>query len=350
MSDVNIAVTHSDVGITVTREDVLYPVTLNVVGTVAGDGGSGVADGNKGDITVSGSGATWRVNSRAITAAKFAEIGASKLIGRHTGTAGDFQEIGIDGGLEFQGGNLRRSALTGDVTASAGSNTLTLAQKGATTGQVQTWDGSEWSPATPSGGASGIDSTLEIAKAFSGINYKAVYFPQGPYGTALSMVDGQVFFQAVWVPENCTVTGVSFAARTNGNYTGDNYNGAGLYTWDATTQTLTLVASTTNAADFWSTLSTNQWNQKAFSSPYSATAGLYFIALLYNNSAQTTAPQLPSFTWGTGSNSILSAGIPLLNTFRAGVNMIATGQTALPSTTNTNTAFANSSPFIAALY
>lgn len=204
MSDVNITVTHSDIGLTVTRQDVEFPITLNVVGTVDSGGGSGVSDGNKGDITVSGSGTVWSINAgvvdsaelasnsvtgvkiaagnvstdkltdgavteakladgsvtvtkigtgavneskiatgavtetklgaRSVTAAKLFEVGHEKLIGRHSAGAGDAQEVGIDGGLEFHGGNIRRAALTGDVTASAGDNVTTLANSGVTAG------------------------------------------------------------------------------------------------------------------------------------------------------------------------------------------------------------------------
>lgn len=110
-------------------------------------GGSGITDGDKGDVTVSGSGTVWTIDARAITAGKLFEVGASKLLGRHTGTPGDVQEISVDGGLEFHGGQLRRAALTGQVAASAGSNATSLSQNGAATGNYYKWDGANWVPA-----------------------------------------------------------------------------------------------------------------------------------------------------------------------------------------------------------
>lgn len=59
------------------------------------------------------------------------------LIGRHGGGTGVAQQILIDGGLELQGSSLRRAALTGDVTASAGSGTTTIANSAVSYAKMQ---------------------------------------------------------------------------------------------------------------------------------------------------------------------------------------------------------------------
>jgi hypothetical protein len=59
------------------------------------------------------------------------------LIGRHAGSTGVAQNVGLGGGLEFHGSNIRRSALAGDVTAVAGGDTTTIALKAVSYSKIQ---------------------------------------------------------------------------------------------------------------------------------------------------------------------------------------------------------------------
>lgn len=95
-------------------------------------------DGDYGDITVSGSGATWTIDNDVVTFAKMQNITSDRLLGRDTAGSGDTEEISVGGGVEFTGtGAIQRSALTGDVTAAAGSNATTIANDAVTFAKMQ---------------------------------------------------------------------------------------------------------------------------------------------------------------------------------------------------------------------
>jgi hypothetical protein len=89
--------------------------------------GTGLTTGDKGDITVSAGGATWTIDHAAVTFAKMQDITSHHLVGRHAGSTGTPQQVGVGNGVEFHGSGIRRSQLIGDVEASAGSNTTTIA-------------------------------------------------------------------------------------------------------------------------------------------------------------------------------------------------------------------------------
>jgi len=57
-------------------------------------GGGGISDGDKGDITVSASGATWTIDNDAVTYAKIQNVSVTdRLLGRSTAGAGNIEEI-----------------------------------------------------------------------------------------------------------------------------------------------------------------------------------------------------------------------------------------------------------------
>lgn len=145
------------------------------------------------------------------------------------------------------------------------------------------------------------------------------------------------------IPLGATITGVKFFQTTQGVYTANNYNGIGLYTISA--GTLTLVASSTNDGNIWKGTS-NTWQTKAFTTPYVATAGVYFLGMLYSSSAQTTAPVVLSH-----SNMINNAFLTM--DFANSVKLVGavTGQTALPSSLASSGITANiAAGFAAYLY
>lgn len=142
----------------------------------------------------------------------------------------------------------------------------------------------------------------------------------------VALQDSLLRLIAVYLDKDSTINGVMWWQQTQGNYTADNYNGVGLYSYSA--GVLTLVASSTNNGNIWKA-SASAYHTENFSSPYSATAGIYFIAMLYNQSAQTTAPQVGGITASVnGATNIYDF------TNSGKLNGAITSQTSLPTPQN----------------
>ncbi|CAB5218535.1 hypothetical protein UFOVP217_32 [uncultured Caudovirales phage] len=149
------------------------------------------------------------------------------------------------------------------------------------------------------------------------------------------LVSGNVLMNAIYLEKPTTITGVKFFQSAQGVFTASNYNGVGLYSVSG--GTLTLVASTTNDGNIWKNTS-NTWQAKPFTTPYTAPAGIYYIATMFSSSATTTTPSL-----GIGPASLNTTALKAFD-FTNGlkISQFISGQTSLPSTiTSSSTTFAS---------
>lgn len=91
-----------------------------------------------GDVTNSAGSLALTIANNTVSLAKLADMNTDRLLGRDTAAVGDPEEISLDATLEFTGSaSIRRAALTGDVTASAGSNATTIAANAVTYAKMQ---------------------------------------------------------------------------------------------------------------------------------------------------------------------------------------------------------------------
>ncbi len=106
-------------------------LSTNGSGSLSWATAGGVSDGDKGDITVSASGATWTVDNDAVTFGKMQNIATARLLGRGTAGTGDIEEIQLGSNLSLSGTTLNStSGLTdgdkGDITVSSSGATWTI--------------------------------------------------------------------------------------------------------------------------------------------------------------------------------------------------------------------------------
>jgi hypothetical protein len=115
-------------------------LSTNGSGILSWGAGGGISDGDKGDITVSGSGATWTIDSDVVTYAKIQNVSAtSRLLGRSTAGAGDIEELTIGSGLSLTAGQL---TATGAVTPAGVSGSVQINDGAGALGAVTDfkWD------------------------------------------------------------------------------------------------------------------------------------------------------------------------------------------------------------------
>lgn len=136
-------------------------------------GGGGVSDGDKGDITVSGGGATWTIDNDAVTFAKMQNLSASRLIGRRSGSSGDPEEVQVGAGLSISAGAQLAAAVTGISINAASASDIDL---------------SDSSPAAAAG-------SKNVTWATTGV---------GPTSVSGSVIQGPTLFKVLSAAANLT--------------------------------------------------------------------------------------------------------------------------------------------------
>jgi hypothetical protein len=126
------------------------------------------------------------------------------------------------------------------------------------------------------------------------------------------------------LPVAMTITGVMFIQVAQGNFTGDNTNAIGLYTYSG--GVITKQRETADDANIWKGTA-NTFRTVPFASTYAASAGIHYIVALYNNSAQTAAPTVAAV--GAGVNGAITT-LDFTNSAR--IHATLSGQTSLPAT------------------
>lgn len=67
----------------------------------------GLTDGDKGDITVSASGATWTIDNDVVTFGKMQDINTDRILGRDTAAAGNIEELTLGSEIIITGGAIQ---------------------------------------------------------------------------------------------------------------------------------------------------------------------------------------------------------------------------------------------------
>jgi hypothetical protein len=171
--------------------------------------------------------------------------------------------------------------------------------------------------------ANGIESNL--IKGLQAMGSTIIALPlatTGLFTENVDLVDQEARYVAFYIPEPVTVTGVHFTLYTAGVFTADNYNGFGLYSVSGTTYTK--ITETADDGNIWKTTA-NTLGTKAFPSPQTLTPGLYYVALLWNVNAPTTAPNIICHM------SISTRTTWLMNNNGNRLSNTIAGQTTLPA-------------------
>lgn len=180
---------------------------------------------------------TAKITNSAVTYAKIQNVSATqRLLGRGSSGAGSTEELTVAGGLEWNGtAGIQRSALTGDVTASTGSNATTIANNAVTTAKINS-------------------SAVTTDKLVAGVVGFAYQFTAGTGSTTSNAGNAYTYDHATaptlsnaYRSDDVTI---SYAAKSASNVLRIHYQAAGIGDFDASPRDFAVVRDGTTVVDF----------------------------------------------------------------------------------------------------
>jgi hypothetical protein len=162
----------------------------------------------------------------------------------------------------------------------------------------------------------------------SAIKYSILGNPNFVVAASANLLNQIRYIFPIYIAKTDTITGVKFYAQITGNFTGNNFNGLALYSYDGAGN-LTQVAITANDANIWKGTA-QTWQQVNFISSVTLNAGVYFIAAMYCSSSQVVAPAV-----GSGTNLPVNiVGYDFTNNCKLSAQLGL--QTTMPATDTTS--------------
>lgn len=204
-----------------------------------------------------------------------------------SGTGTQLSPISITG--------ITNTNLSGSAGITGANLSSTIALPSGTTVTTQSPGNYSTSPASTAytDDAASEDFIQTLQSIGSNIKAITVGAPFSSFVTGLQLSDGILYSVPVYFKKPETLTGVRLVMHTQGAFTGDNENRIGLYSESG--GTLTLIASSTNNLTLW-TAAANSLVTVPFSSTVNVNKGKYYVGIMYNNSAETTAPKVIAST------------------------------------------------------
>ena len=201
-----------------------FQLSTDGAGTLTWTAAGGVTDGDKGDITVSASGATWTIDNDVVTLAKLAHMATARVVGRTTAGTGSPELLTISGT-----GSVAMTTNPQFTTPTLGAATATSlnAATGTLTLGVQTINLAAGSGTNSAGGSINLSGVGSSDNAYGGSISLSGSTEPGSHGGSINLSAGA---GVNCVGGSLNLSGSEVAAGGSINMSGGSVNGGSITT------------------------------------------------------------------------------------------------------------------------